>query len=609
MDDTEDLPLRYSFNTKDLCTGWVRKLPPPVGNDNNIDVMLLHDLEGLCELENRRVEIFGTVSDRYGSSAELCDIASECPIAALEPMIDVEPAEMIGDVQTLIKDNKMTSLEALDQISVAVKIRQSQEKQSEQDKTATQQKDVIDEKVEVLSILKVAASEALEEDTLQTSRLQGQIMDVIASTITNEDVTEEPALGIADKALEVAGAVVGRVSALDDVEKRNELVTSAVAVFGGVSKFLSPSRKKSLTELRKQQKALRKKLKARADEFCSSITADTQPGDATMGSASQDFVFNCQKAMVQPDEEVDGFKTRSRVALGAFKSIGITSDEQQGSPPLDIVINQLHVPNFRAIHLQAPSTSLAPDSDSGLHTHRRLTDSCEAAPSSELRLVTDGSFESGTVLLVRQRTETSLHACRCSECSARNTMGGLFLPSGASPGLVLQYIKLARGEVLQKFYLAAVGADTAFTAETSYVDSESPGSMTTTPRSKFIAERSLSSTGQVASIVIVEGPLDNFLQVNSLLHLADNRNLFRMSLTCWAVVLTIAGLVIVFSGFMAHALWYESRPPVLKRRQAQMQHMFLSFGYINSYTLPASVANRASCGTIRCLKACFRCAL
>ena len=558
MDDTEDLPLRYSFNTKDPCTGWVRKLPPPVGNDNNVDVMLLYDLEGACGNDNRRVVIFGTVADRYGSSAELCDIASECPVVALDPMVDMEPADMIGDVQTLIQDNQMTSLEAVDQISIAVKIQQSQEKQSKEDKTRVPQKDDIDEKVGVLSILQVAASEAVEEDTMETSRLQGQIMDVVASTIANKAGTKGPPLDIANKALEVAGTVVGRISALDDVENRNELVTSAVTVFGGVSKYLSPSDKKSMTELKKKQKALRNKLKARADKFCNSLTADTQPGDATMGSVSQDFVFNCQKAMVRPNDEVDGSETSSRVELGAFQSIGGSSDEQQGSPPLDIVINQVHVPDFRAIHLQAPSTSLAPDSDSDQHTHRRLGDACEAPASSELRLVTDGSFESGTVLLVRQRTETSAHACTCTGCSVRSTTGGILLPSGASPGSVLQYIKFAGGDVMQKFYVAAVGVDAAITAETSNIDSDSSGNITTTRQSKFIAERSLSSKSQVASIVIAEGPMDNFVQVNSLMHLADAKNLSDISLTCWDVIVTIADLIIAFSAFMKHAMVRKS---------------------------------------------------
>ena len=60
MDDAEDLPLRYSFDTKDLCTGWRRKLPAPIGNDNSIDVLLCYDLEGLVPTQDVVIKYNGS---------------------------------------------------------------------------------------------------------------------------------------------------------------------------------------------------------------------------------------------------------------------------------------------------------------------------------------------------------------------------------------------------------------------------------------------------------------------------------------------------------------------------------------------------------------------
>merc|ERR1719174_1883192 len=186
MDDTEDLPLRYSFDTKDLCTGWRRKLPAPIGNDNSIDVLLIYDLEGLCEAnynqskpENRSVAVFGSVADRYGSSAELCDVDSlECPIVSLGPIVDMEPANMISDVQTMIEDNQMTPLQAVDSLAVAVRMRRGRRKrkktkQLNEQEQKTEQKKELNEKENILTMLENAASEVMEEDSLETPRAQG----------------------------------------------------------------------------------------------------------------------------------------------------------------------------------------------------------------------------------------------------------------------------------------------------------------------------------------------------------------------------------------------------------------------------------------------------
>ena len=375
MDDTEDLPLRYLFNTKDMCTGWVRKLPAPAGNDNSITALLFYDLEGLCERGNhlvnhglkpgnRSVVIFGAVKDRYGSKIRMCkviaktdaDIKKRCPRVSLAPQVDdIEPTKMIEDAQELMKDNKLTSLQAVDQISVAMKIRRGQKKnknnsrkkiQTEQDRT--QRKDETDEKVDVLNILESAASEVLEDDAEQTSRAQAQIMDVIASTVTDDAVTDEVGLGVADKALQVTGVTVGRLGSSNDVEETEELVKSAVAVFGGVSQYLSPVTQKSMGDVKKMQTNLRRNLKARADMFCDALTTDTQPGDTAMGSVEENFVFNCQKAMVRPGNQVAGAKNNSRVTFEGFQSISRSINgaesidgavEQHASPPLDIVLN------------------------------------------------------------------------------------------------------------------------------------------------------------------------------------------------------------------------------------------------------------------------------
>ena len=69
--------MRYSFDSRDLRTGWVRKLPLPIGN-RLAAVQLVYDTEvSLRELSLAGVAIVGTVADRFGSSTELC--SSLCP--------------------------------------------------------------------------------------------------------------------------------------------------------------------------------------------------------------------------------------------------------------------------------------------------------------------------------------------------------------------------------------------------------------------------------------------------------------------------------------------------------------------------------------------------
>ena len=59
--------------------------------------------------------------------------------------------------------------------------------------------------------------------------------------------------------------------------------------------------------------------------------------------------------------------------------------------------------------------------------------------------------------------------------------------------------------------------------------------------------------------------------------------------------------VLIFVGLIVHATWAETRPALLERRKAQLGLMFLADGYINPYTLPASLAKRATLGMNRCI--------
>ena len=91
MDDTEDLPLRYSFDTKDLCTGWRRKEryrcvgwrerdvrrsinSPKTSAAGKLGDILETHTTGLCvTLQYTKVDVNANGSDA-GSSSKRCRI-------------------------------------------------------------------------------------------------------------------------------------------------------------------------------------------------------------------------------------------------------------------------------------------------------------------------------------------------------------------------------------------------------------------------------------------------------------------------------------------------------------------------------------------------------
>ena len=93
--------------------------------------------------------------------------------------------------------------------------------------------------------------------------------------------------------------------AVDDVddevpsEQVSTLVEATVDVFRGVAKHLRKTtknnRKQDNPERAKRSRRVSKKLNIRADEFCNAVTNNSASGAAAVSSASNEFVFNCQK--------------------------------------------------------------------------------------------------------------------------------------------------------------------------------------------------------------------------------------------------------------------------------------------------------------------------
>ena len=126
--------------------------------------------------------VAGTVTDRFGATAELCDRDSECPFVAFssqeQALQDLETAELINDVQKQLDSNQITKMQAVDELTFAVQARQAQKRANEKNASISDERQPLTsreekELISVLDIVKDAAADALGTKTQQTPRLQG----------------------------------------------------------------------------------------------------------------------------------------------------------------------------------------------------------------------------------------------------------------------------------------------------------------------------------------------------------------------------------------------------------------------------------------------------
>ena len=85
----------------DICTGTERKLINPRPTDNTITTTIRYDMGASCASEGDRVVmVTGTVTDRFGASAPLCDRDSQCPLVAFSQFQEIDPDAIVnGDCE------------------------------------------------------------------------------------------------------------------------------------------------------------------------------------------------------------------------------------------------------------------------------------------------------------------------------------------------------------------------------------------------------------------------------------------------------------------------------------------------------------------------------
>ena len=180
----EDRPFTYTFDAVDLCTKYTQNLDNPIATSDSITTRIRYDMGGDCALKgDRLVMVVGTVTDRLGASAELCDRSKNCPLVFFPPLTSIshQPKEIIGDVQAKLEQNQITNMQAVDELMFAVQSRQAQKKLKKAAAAAGKKSAIPDisveeeakELVQVLDMVKSAANDALGKTTQQTPRVQG----------------------------------------------------------------------------------------------------------------------------------------------------------------------------------------------------------------------------------------------------------------------------------------------------------------------------------------------------------------------------------------------------------------------------------------------------
>lgn len=120
------------------------------------------------------------------------------------------------------------------------------------------------------------------------------MINCAASTLQNSAVTDR----VAEDALDVALEAVSDVDNGAPSKQVSSLVAATVDVFRGVAQHLktkTDDMREDTIERVKRTREVSERLNTRADEFCNAVTNNSASGAAAVSSASNDFVFNCQK--------------------------------------------------------------------------------------------------------------------------------------------------------------------------------------------------------------------------------------------------------------------------------------------------------------------------
>lgn len=123
-------------------------------------------------------------------------------------------------------------------------------------------------------------------------------MACVANTVGPATVTDR----VAEEALDLIDEVVADLSEARRSGQMDSIVDATVDVFQGVMQHVSTSRgARSEDDDANTKPQVRSKgklvatLKAQADELCNVVTRNSAAGANAVSSASDDFLFNCQK--------------------------------------------------------------------------------------------------------------------------------------------------------------------------------------------------------------------------------------------------------------------------------------------------------------------------
>ena len=127
-------------------------------------------------------------------------------------------------------------------------------------------------------------------------------MKSVATTVRGGALTSE----VADKVLEVSSAVVQQMGEATRSGQTAAILAATVEVYRGVTKYLN-----SDTKQNNNVNKLKDSLKSRAGEFCDSLTKNSAPDAAPVGSASSELLFSCQKVAPRQDAGPTGDKKQA----------------------------------------------------------------------------------------------------------------------------------------------------------------------------------------------------------------------------------------------------------------------------------------------------------
>ena len=165
-DVDNDLPLTYNFYTVDICTEAKRGLMKRLPTSSSLSTALRYDIGSSCsDAGDRRVVVKGTVTDQLGATAQLCE---NCPVVVFDfSIIDNigDTSKRIASTHLQFKNNQITGLQAVDELTFALQARQAQNLIANETDTEL-----------MLDVAEKAAHDTLEADTPDTPRIQGSYM-------------------------------------------------------------------------------------------------------------------------------------------------------------------------------------------------------------------------------------------------------------------------------------------------------------------------------------------------------------------------------------------------------------------------------------------------